>query len=327
VGNPRANPPVAPGDPFMIATSAPRHGSNQFAKVQISPATSSKAIANVVNGHEQNIPNLDDLQYACIFPLAEPRVCATGDSACDCAPAKDGGTQSIEEANSPLCQPPSGGVAGTTQYFAKAYPAARELTVLKDLGQNAIVASICPKITSSADPSADPNYGYNPAMMAIADRLKEALGAKCLPRALATVPDKGGSEYPAVDCNVVEVQASDHCDCEQPGRAAPPAALVPPMFSELRSQGLCGSAGNASCDADNFCLCQIKQATGDELTACVAEASPESPGFCYIDDPNSPALAQCPPHQQRKLRFVGDGSAKIPAAGAQLFVACGGHPL
>ena len=41
--------------------------------------------------------------------------------------------------NRPLCNPPNGGPAGTTQYFAKAYPGVRHLQVLKGLGERAMM--------------------------------------------------------------------------------------------------------------------------------------------------------------------------------------------
>jgi hypothetical protein len=75
--------------------------------------------------------------------------------------------------NKPLCQPPSGGPAGTTQYFAPAYPGLRELQVLQDFGSNSVVTSICPKQTTGV--TDDPSYGYNPALRAFIDRVRGAL--------------------------------------------------------------------------------------------------------------------------------------------------------
>jgi hypothetical protein len=140
LGDSTASPPVPPSDPFMIEQIAPRSGVNPNAPVPIMPATSLNPTANPINGHEHNVPDNADLQYACTFELAKPKSCAPGDSACDCAATQDGDTSAVVAANSPLCQPPSTGPAGTTQYFAKAYPGVRELTVLRDFGANAIVA-------------------------------------------------------------------------------------------------------------------------------------------------------------------------------------------
>ncbi len=44
-----------------------------------------------------------------------------------------------------------GGPPTSTEYYAKAYPGTRELQVLKDVGEMAVVASICPKVLKSAD--------------------------------------------------------------------------------------------------------------------------------------------------------------------------------
>ena len=73
--------------------------------------------------------------------------------------------------NSPVCQ---GGTDINTQTSGKAYPGARELQVLKDFGDNAIVGSICPKVIGS-NPNSDPNYGYNPLMLEITNRLSDVL--------------------------------------------------------------------------------------------------------------------------------------------------------
>ena len=111
-----------------------------------------------INGHEMNISQNDDLQFACIFPLATPRANCTG-AGCDCA---------FDTKNSPLCE-------GSTQTHAKAYPSVRELEVLQGVGDitgNAVVASICAKSLNEADTA---NYGYVPAMSALVKALKPAL--------------------------------------------------------------------------------------------------------------------------------------------------------
>jgi len=329
LGEASALPPVAPSDPFMIESIEPRSGTNPLTHMPIVPPTSTNPKESPINGHERNMPELDDLQYACIFPLATPKVCENGDALCDCSASSAGALTQVTAINSPLCQPPGGGPAGSTQYFAKANPGTRELTVLRDFGENAIAGSICPKSTSSIDASNDPNYGYNPAFTAIVDRLKEALVGKCLPRALTTIEDPTGGSAKTVGCNVIEAQPSTSCDCNKPGRSEAPSALLPAVFRQLRNTGSCGEGtGQSKCDAEDFCVCQIKQETGDDLVACIANQS-SAPGFCYIDDPTSSALAQCPRNQPQTLRFIGEGAATIPAAGARLFLACdgSGRPL
>ncbi|HEY5374211.1 MAG TPA: hypothetical protein VIK01_11030, partial [Polyangiaceae bacterium] len=62
-----------------------------------------------------------------------PRECAKGDSECACS------STDVMTRNSAVCQ---GGTDINMQTEAKAYPGARELQVLKDFGDNAIVGSI-----------------------------------------------------------------------------------------------------------------------------------------------------------------------------------------
>ncbi len=113
-------------------------------------------MANPINGHERNILTLDDLQYSCIFPLPMPRDCTMPSSSCDCRFPTDG-TQS------PLCQE-SQGTYTTTQRYAKAYPPLRILQVLKGVGDNGVLASICPK--NVADPTGE-DYAYRPIIGAL----------------------------------------------------------------------------------------------------------------------------------------------------------------
>ena len=319
LGDPQASPPVPPSDPFMIESLTPRSGTNPITNDAIVPATSLNPTASPINGHEQNPTDQGDLEFACTFPLATPRTCAPGSSACDCSPTSGGDLSLVTAYNSPLCQPPTGGAPTSTQSYAKAYPGARELQVLKDFGDNGVVASICPKLTSSADPASDPNYGYNPAVGAIIDRLKEALQGKCLPRALA--PDPVTQQVP---CDVIEAQKSG-CDCTLPGRGPADPTVIPAVLAQLQASGNCGGAGQVACST--FCECAILQESGDGLIACQADqAAP--PGYCYIDDPNSPAVVNCPVNQKRLLRFVdSDATHQTPAAGAIAFIACEGAPL
>ena len=87
--------------------------------------------------------------------------------------------------------------------------------MLKEFGANSVVASICPKI-ATGDPNAQPDYGYNPAVKAIIDRLKEALKGKCLPRPLVpnnSADTKDGLEPGQVPCAVVEAVLPQNGSC------------------------------------------------------------------------------------------------------------------
>ncbi|HEY3667116.1 MAG TPA: hypothetical protein VGL19_13995, partial [Polyangiaceae bacterium] len=308
LGDPSASPPVPPSDPLMIESVDARKGTNTIAvpAVAIAPATSTDPHANAINGHEYNIPQRDDLQYACTFPLAKTKTCVAGDNACDCSPT-------ATTSNSPLCQ---GGATINTQTSAKAYPGTRELQVLKDLGENAIVASICPK-QATGDPTSDPNYGYNPAVGAIIERLKVALNGKCLPRPIQT-NDKG-----QLLCRVMEAQKSA-CDCSLPGRLPPDPLIESAVQAQLQATGNCGNAGQASCKS--WCQCEIKQETGADLSRCQSnDAALKTPGYCYVDKTAEKApgantaaigtaLAKCPANQQQLLRFVdADSEHQTPA--------------
>lgn len=273
---------------------------------------------NAINGHEQNVTGGDDLQYACIFPLDEPYTCDPpammgNDVGCDC---NSGGER---EYNRPLCDYPADTTAEGTQTHAKAYPGLRHLQVLKDIGPQAIVASICPKNTAKpADPAADPNYGYNPAVNAIITRLKEALNQKCLPRPL--VPEKGSEQVP---CMVVEAMPNaTECACNASGRAVldgERAKIRDAVIERLRNTGQCGEKTGVDCNG--FCMCEILQFSGAELEACQAGQEPGA-GYCYVD--RGPLVEACRATERRILQFTGEN---VPAKGAIAVIACLGATL
>jgi hypothetical protein len=173
LGEPQASPPVAPSDPFMVETTVDRSELPSISahpllpSQQPVPADSTDPQANAFNGHEGVDIGGRSLQYACIFPLPQPKLCdqaaLDADESCQCF-------ESDLAMNSALCQPPGGGAASTTQYYEGAFPGLRQLQVLRGLGDGAITASICPKVFDEA--SAD--YGYRPAMALLAARLERA---------------------------------------------------------------------------------------------------------------------------------------------------------
>jgi hypothetical protein len=183
LGDPEASPPVLPSDPFMLETPLDRStlpGAQPHPLVPsaaLAPATSTNPQANPINGHESLIQRpdepspsnqVDDLQFACTFPLATPKLCdqAAFDNDVSCRCFIEDGVRNLA-----LCQPPAGGAAGTTQYYDNAYPGLRHLQLLEALGDTALTASICPKVLTPADA----DYGYRPAMRALAARLEIAL--------------------------------------------------------------------------------------------------------------------------------------------------------
>jgi hypothetical protein len=287
-------PPTPPTNPYMVETPLVR---------------TNIAAGNAINGRDydtaqgQNAGVNDDLQYACVFPLpaADRRDCTNaqvGANDCDCTPGEN---------DKPLCQETPGvGPNTTTQYHAKAYPGLRELQVLRDYGDNSIIASICAKNVD------DPNrtdFGYRPAIAAIVDRLKEKLGDRCLPRRLQ--PD----ETDTIPCSLVEVQLGvSSCTCDESIARVPPSAEV---TSAIRGRLLsddqrpCGS--DTTCQ--NVCLCEVQQVTNPaELTACQEQVDATGiEGWCYIADTedqkigNAELVANCPATERRLLRFVGAG--------------------
>ncbi len=314
LGDPSTNTP--PSDPFMVETNLERSGTNPRTGIALVNSDSNNPQANPINGHEYKIPNQDDLQYACIFPLGESKDCTTAED-CDCL-AEDSGLGLA--ANRPLCNPPGGGAPTTTQHFAKAYPGLRHLHVLRDFGDNSIVASICPKVTTSANPQGDPNYGYNPAVSAIISRLKEVLGGRCLPREL--VPDEETNQVPCAMIEAVGAEQAANC-ADLVGRADVNEKVDAAVRQQLAETGLCG--GNTSIPCSSYKLCEILQHEGDKLNACQNDASFSDPGYCYIDpgkDIGDPSFVEaCPATEKRILRFVGDD---VPRSGSVTFIACVG---
>lgn len=157
LGNPAG--PIEPADPHMVEAMMPRGGI---------PGVNATLMEDPKNGHEWANSTGADLEYACVFKLPAPRDCnAAGASPnnCDCF-----GQSPIDDHN-PLCQ-----LDNTTydnmQRYAKAYPGIRELQVLKDFGNNSVVASICARNLAVAT---QPDYGCRPAMNALVSAMRSAL--------------------------------------------------------------------------------------------------------------------------------------------------------
>jgi hypothetical protein len=149
---------VAPLDPLMVESITARAGQNSVTGDPL--ATPQNPLGNPINGNEYTISKNDDLQYACVFPILAPRDCASGMFvSCDCQDPNN---------DSPLCDPNQ----KTTQVRAKAYPGSRELGVLKGLGSQAVVASICP--SQQNDPTRA-DYAYRPAVSALIESVKVRL--------------------------------------------------------------------------------------------------------------------------------------------------------
>ena len=257
-------------DPHMVESSVPRAG--------VGP--------DEVHSREWDTKNRD-LQFACTFTLPAPKDCLAPENAgaCDCATATD----------SPLCD----AATRTTQVLGKAYPTIQELQVAKALGDQAIVASLCPREPSDTTSS---DYGYRPAMRAIVDRLKIALANECLPEPL-TVGDAG-----SVPCFILETLApaaglTQENACDPAKGLAQPGPAVLAKFLEGQA-ALNGDAGDPLGP-----VCQVTQLTMKDFVNGSCADSPKA-GWCYLSD------AAC-----AHIKF---SSTAIPAIGAKVSLQCTG---
>lgn len=311
------SPPVLPSSPYMIESA--------FARAGVMPG-------NPINGREYSTDSEDpgtpnDLEYACIFPLPEPRDCSLLDAelGCDC---REG------DLDRPLCeQQPGVSEPGTTQYWAKAYPGTRQLQVLRDYGDNSIVASICARNVDISTRDSRADFGYRPAVDAIVERLKERFGDRCLPRGLLTDADD------SVPCTLVETvpRPREACECDPAiARRLPDDETAALIRAELaRDVGAPCGADDPSCS--RACLCEVLQVQDaqnpepvEALRACQEDLDADGvEGWCYVADTarqqigNPELVAECPATQRQVLRFVGQGLRRNTTT----FVACQGSSL
>ena len=289
--------PVAPRDTHMIESIRPRNGL---------PGPDSAPNADIKHGHEwdptkdSSQPNAD-LQFACIFDLVPPRICAEA-ADCDCF------GPNVADSKSPLCQNAQGAYT-STQLRAKAYPGIRILQVLRGIGDHAIVGSICPAQTT--DKTRD-DFGYAPAIRALMSRLRQPLGDSCLPVALPIDPASGQTP-----CSVIEAFNSPSCNCNiEPGRRIAPSSL---LTDEMKTVG--------------NCFCEIVQLAGAAQNTCRTQVNPPAntgDGWCYADpaqqtDTSCALVRSCPADQQRKIRFNNTNSE--PRPGSFAFLRCESGPV
>jgi hypothetical protein len=159
LGDPEAY--VAPLDPMMIESIEPRSGSHPLLGDAAAPPGSDHD-ANRINGHEFSTPQRADLQYACIMPLLSARDC-TSEQNCDCTDPDN---------DNPICQDPATNAFGMTQYAAKAYPGRRHLSVLRSLGHQGILGSIC---APQLDDEDAPDFGYRTVFDSIGENVKRSI--------------------------------------------------------------------------------------------------------------------------------------------------------
>ena len=303
------DPGCLPTDPLMRQSVEARDGSNPVTGDPI--VTSSQPLGNAINGHEYDISARDDLQFACIFELPEPRDCATVPAGqnCDC-------NMTAVLAQNPLCYDGTG--YDEVQHRAKAYPGIRHLQVLRDVGPQGLVGSICP--AQITDDTLD-TYSYRPALGGLAERLKQSLSSTfCLSETLASNDD--GS----VSCTMIEARRTEpgECNCESTSRQPLGDAHLATVQRVKETNSYEAAQWN--------CYCEIQQATDSDLSACqtstddlvVNDFGYVVNRWCYIDaaaEPpvGNPSLSEACAASMRALRFVGDAA---PSAGATAFLAC-----
>ncbi|HWP07453.1 MAG TPA: hypothetical protein VNN72_16995 [Polyangiaceae bacterium] len=317
LGDPSTN--GVPTDTLMVESIDPRLAPLPQAHPLIPGfmigAPNAMSNTNPINGHEQApLQVRDELQLACIFPLLAPVTC-TQDNADSCECNAD-----EYDKNSPLCT----GVTPTTdgvQAFAKAYPGRRELDVLRGIGDQAVVTSICPKaITppSGLPIESDGSYGYNPAVDALVRRLRPVFAPSCLTAPLIVSDTSPGGTA----CHLLELEKGQNCECDLLAREDPSEEDLAKARQHLMARGLC--ADDASCAAD-FCVCQIPGLTGEDLAACKADVVTDGPtsGFCYLSgdsSPGNPYLLDCPVGLKATFQFTGINGA--PRDGTEVFASC-----
>jgi hypothetical protein len=233
----------------------------------------------------------EDLQYACTFSLPDalqkPMPKAANEiEQFDCR----------DKSDAPLCSGPKT-VSGRKQVRAKAFPGLRELGIAHSLGAQGIAASICP-IDTRDKASAD--YGYNPAVNSIVDRLRERLTAQCLPRPL-TRDDQG-----QVSCLMLEVLPEAGKSCADIGQEVPEADIERLFRDQKKKDGVVLGKGS---------VCKIRQAVVSDGKGCqegvTADGKDASRSWCYVT--NKP---------ESKCSQATEFGSKAIEQGAQVFIQC-----
>ncbi|MBI4705511.1 MAG: hypothetical protein HY744_30830 [Deltaproteobacteria bacterium] len=209
---------------------------------------------------------------------------------------------------------------GQIRYRAKAYPGLRELQVIRALGPQGIVGSVCPAQLGNWAAS---DWGYRPILAAVSHRLAPALRNHfCL--AQRRTPDQTGR----IGCIVIEASPSEEpgvCPCA--GKARRELGLADRPLVELAKRD------PIVADEHLSCFCEILQAGEIDLAPCQQQVSEPvineygylAYGWCYLDAAAEPPVGNpdlvvgCPLGEERLIRMLGDAQ---PVPGARLFLAC-----
>ncbi len=237
-----------------------------------------------------------DLQYACTFdlPADKVRTCTAQDQSCDCSPD--------DTRNPPLCG------QNNTQIKAKAYPTVRELQVVRALGDQGIVSSLCP---IQLDKPTEPTYGYRPAVASIIDRLKNALTTQCLPQKLR----EPNAPADLVPCLVL-AQLSDPSDsCSKYGLQEPKPEIKKTFLEQQRAET--GNAGDGGLDLSALPVCEVPQASPAVPRGDTCKDNLE-PNWCYVE--NDVANKKTPAGRCPQALIFSSGTAAL--VGARFSLQC-----
>jgi hypothetical protein len=272
---------VRPTDPFMIESVDERSGTSDLTGETL-PGD------NPINGGDH--PRTTNLQYTCVIDIEDVP------NGPDCAGC------SGDSCDPSLCD-------GTTQTHAKAFPGLRQLDVVRGMGDQGVVASVCPAVPLD---EADASYGYRPAVAAIVDSLKVSLqNVQCLPFTLE--PSEATND---VTCVVLETSKDEACACDEPG-FFPVTAEHEQAAQQVKDDPLH--------DPNQSCFCEIQQLTGEPRTSCQNDLDVAAgvDGWCYVDATagigNPDIVAECPSSEKRVVRFVGNAEA---TPGTTRYVTC-----
>jgi hypothetical protein len=316
-------PPSAPNvnaydnamqDPHMIEAFAPRPGLVALTTGPNPTGGGSDAVNGgewVTNGLTPVTHSLPvDREYACIFPLVDPttgtpqpRDCTSTDysvqEACDCSVAG-----LPLDAVPAVCGTQSGGpfASGsneyTKQYYAKAYPTTREITLVELMGGQGILSSLCP-IHVTAQGASDPLFGYRPAVTAIVNRLKNSLSSQCLPQQLNPTPTTldGGGTGLEVQCLVLATLANNPqnavgmtgvvCNHPEEGMSVPgptEAPIVKAFQAAQHAAFLAPPNSSRPPDPSTLATCLVNQIPYTSSGSCASAGSGSPRGWCYVTD-------------------------------------------
>lgn len=277
-------------DPHMVQSVAPRTALGLGGADQPRGTNGNDPI----NGREWNTAK-GDLQYACTFDLPQPRTCADNDPSCDCT------AQSAT--NPPLCG------SGNQQIKAKAYPTTREFQVVRKLGDQGVIASLCPIQLSDTTKA---TYGYRPAVAAIVSRLKNALTTQCLPQKLRQ-PSATDLSVPCLvlaQLSEVGEKCSKYADYGL--KDADPAIVK--IFRE-NQKAESGNVGDGGLDLAALTVCEVPQETVARGASCKDSANMS---WCYVE--NDIASGQAPAGRCPQALIFSGGTAAL--VGARFSLQC-----